>query len=216
MPLSARLKRLRREYSGKLLSETEVDPDPVLQFEKWFGDALRAKIPDPHAMVLATVSAGGNPSARVVLLREFGCKGLVFFTNYRSRKGTEIKGNPAAAAVFFWIELDRQVRVEGKIKRVSAKESDMYFRTRPRESQLAAWASNQSEAIDSRAALEKLFKDFRLRFRGRPVPRPDHWGGFRIVPASYEFWQGRANRLHDRVRYELNGPGKWVIQRLAP
>lgn len=216
MPLSERIKKLRREYVGQPLSEAEVDHDPVLQFESWFEDALRAKIPDPHAMVLATVSASGTPSARVVLLRDFGKNGLVFFTNYRSRKGIEIMSNPAVAAVFFWVELDRQVRVEGRVKKVSVEESDKYFHSRPRESQLAAWASNQSEAIDSRAELEKLFKDFKLEFRGRSVPRPDYWGGFRIVPTSYEFWQGRANRLHDRVRYHFDRSGSWVIQRLAP
>ena len=216
MPLSEWIKRLRREYSGQPLSEAEVDPDPVLQFERWFEDALRAKIPDPHAMILATVSANGTPSARVVLLRDYGREGLVFFTNYRSRKGMEIMSNHAAAAVFFWLELDRQIRVEGRVKKVSVKESDRYFCSRPRESQLAAWASNQSEVIDSRAELERLFKKFKQRFRGRSVTRPDHWGGLRIVPTSYEFWQGRANRLHDRVRYHFNRSGNWVIQRLAP
>jgi pyridoxamine 5'-phosphate oxidase len=210
------IEKLRRDYSGKLFDESMVDPDPFNQFEKWFEDAVKAEISDPHAMVIATVSEDRNPSARVVLLRGFESKGFVFYTNYRSHKGNDILRNPNVAAVFYWNGLDRQVRIEGVVEKVDAKNSDDYFHSRPRESQLAAWASNQSKVIAGREELEKMFKEYENKFAGQAVPRPDNWGGFRIMPVNYEFWQGRPSRLHDRISYQRDKAGKWEIRRLAP
>lgn len=207
---------LRREYSGEQLDESSVQSDPLLQFEKWMEDAFKAELPDPHAMALATVSTDGRPSVRFVLLRGFDHNGLVFFTNYESRKGVELLDNPEVAATFFWHELDRQVRVEGSAERVSATESDAYFQSRPRSSQVAAWASNQSSEIGNRDELEDHFREFEKRFAGLDVPRPENWGGIRIKPRSFEFWQGRPNRLHDRLLYTLKESGDWAICRLAP
>jgi pyridoxamine 5'-phosphate oxidase len=216
MSIGEHIRSSRREYSGKPLDESMVSADPFPQFERWFEDAVKAEISDPYAMVVATVSQTGKPSARVVLLRGFERNGFVFYTNYRSHKAIEVLQNPIVAAVFFWNELDRQVRIEGSVEQVSAQESDNYFRSRPRESQIAAWASNQSEVISSRAQLDKLFKEYEEKFVDQPVPRPDNWGGFRIIPTSYEFWQGRPNRLHDRILYERDDGGRWKIKRLAP
>jgi len=190
--------------------------DPLREFERWFEEAVKAEVPDPNAMVVATISQTGKPSARVVLLRGLEKNGLVFYTNYRSRKGVEIMGNPNVAAVFFWNELDRQIRIEGKVEKLSSQESDGYFHLRPRDSQIAAWASKQSAVISGRAELDKIFMEYQQKFAGQLVPRPDDWGGFRIIPISYEFWQGRPNRLHDRILYERDNGGKWGIKRLAP
>jgi len=214
---------MRREYSGEPLDESSVDPNPFHQFEKWFEDAVKAEVIDPHAMVIATATRMGKPSARVVLLRGLDENGLIFFTGYISRKGVEALSNPNAAAVFFWRELDRQVRIEGLVEKVHDAESDKYFQSRPRENQIATWASSQSQVLvradqfkTSREKLDALFKEFEKKFAGKSVPRPANWGGFRLKPSSYEFWQGRPGRLHDRVLYTMNENGGWQIDRLAP
>ncbi len=210
------IEKLRREYLGERLDEATVDRDPFLQFEKWLEAAVKAELPDPHAMVIATASRTAKPSARVVLLRGFDRNGLVFYTNYSSRKGIEILSNPNASGVFLWKELDRQIRVESMVEKVTDMESDKYFQSRPRDNQIAAWASSQSQVIASREELDNLFKEFEKKFDGRPVPRPANWGGFRLKPVSYEFWQGRPSRLHDRILYTLVGQNNWQISRLAP
>ncbi|MCL4540546.1 MAG: pyridoxamine 5'-phosphate oxidase [Bacteroidetes bacterium] len=207
---------LRREYSGAQLSESEVDPDPLKQFEIWMGEALEANVQDPHAMVLSTISRAGKPSSRVVLLRDISSGCFVFYTNYESRKGEEIRENANAAVVFFWPELDRQIRAEGEITRTDKTESDRYFASRPRPSQIAAWASKQSSVLSGRDELERRFREVESEFKGRDVPRPENWGGYRIRLRAVEFWQGRPNRLHDRIRYTLDGSNRWVISRLAP
>ena len=210
------IERLRREYCGAQLDETTADEDPINLFGRWMEEALKAEVPDPHAMVLATATTSGKPSARVVLLRGFDRNGFVFYTNYRSRKGKELQANPKAAAVFLWHELDRQVRIEGTVEKAGVEESDWYFDSRPRESQLAAWASNQSDIIHDRRQLDSDFDEFKEKFSGAKVVRPEFWGGFRIKPESFEFWQGRPRRLHDRLLYVSNAVHGWEIHRLAP
>jgi pyridoxamine 5'-phosphate oxidase len=205
---------LRQEYMRAGLSETQADRDPVRQFETWFQDALRARLPLPNAMTLATVDAAGAPSARVVLLKGVERGGFVFYTNYRSRKGLELAARAAACTVFLWSELERQVRIEGTVEKVSAEESDAYYATRPLGARLSAWASAQSERVPDRAALEKLFTEKQRQFGEHP-PRPPHWGGYRLMPHAMEFWQGRADRLHDRLLYRRQGKS-WTIERLAP
>jgi pyridoxamine 5'-phosphate oxidase len=198
------------------LVETEVDPDPFRQFGAWFAEARAANVYQPDAMTLATATADGRPSARVVLLRGLDGRGFTFFTNYDSRKGAELAANPRSALVLYWAELHRQVRVEGPVEVVSAAESDAYHQTRPRGSQLSAWASPQSEAIRGRGVLEERVAELARRFEGQPVPRPPRWGGYRVVAETIEFWQGRENRLHDRLRYRRGPGGGWEIVRLAP
>jgi pyridoxamine 5'-phosphate oxidase len=207
---------LRRNNTTRGLSEADVDPDPFKQFQTWFSDALAANLLEPNAMTLATVTRDGKPSARAVLLKGFDVRGFVFYTNYESRKGQELAENPWAALVLFWAELERQVRIEGKIEKCSALESDTYFRSRPLGSRLGAWASHQSQVISSRKVLEHRLEELMAEYANRDVPRPSYWGGYRLNPTSIEFWQGRPNRLHDRLRYRLLTDGSWLIERLSP
>ena len=197
------------------LSESSAEQDPFRQFERWFDDALRARLPLPNAMTLATVTAQGAPSARIVLLKGVEDGGFVFYTHYRSRKGRELQARPAACLLFQWSDLERQVRIDGAVQRVSAAASDAYYASRPLGARLSAWASAQSEAVASRAALEASMQDASRRYGDTP-PRPAHWGGYRVVPRSIEFWQGRADRLHDRLVYKRSTAAGWTIERLAP
>lgn len=206
---------LRRDYSSRSLNESEISRDPVVQFEHWLNDAINAQLPEPNAMTLATSTFEGKPSARIVLLKQFGADGFSFFTNYDSRKAKNLLQNPYAGLVFYWPELERQVRIEGKVAKVSVAESDMYFRTRPEKSKLGAWASPQSSVIPNRKYLESLMSDFEEEFRGKKIVRPENWGGYMLKPTLFEFWQGRSNRLHDRVQYTLANDN-WVAERLAP
>lgn len=210
------LTAIRSEYARQGLDEGDVDPSPMRQIERWVGEAIAAEHPEPTAMTLATASPDGEPSARVVLLRGVDARGLVFFTNYESAKGRDLARNPRACANLFWALLQRQVRVTGAVERLPAPDSDAYFRARPRESQLGAWASEQSAVIAGRGALDARLADARARFAGREVPRPPHWGGLRVIPARVELWQGRPSRLHDRLCYVPDGDHRWRVERLAP
>jgi pyridoxamine 5'-phosphate oxidase len=205
---------LRRDFSSKGLDESAVDPDPLVQFGRWMNDALLSDIPDPNAMTLATVGEDGLPDARVVLLKFYGPEGFSFFTNYESKKGRDLAANPYAALHFFWPQLDRQVSIYGPVERTSRAESEKYFTSRPVDSRIGAWASNQSQIIESRTFLEARFREFKEKF-GENVPLPDFWGGFRVAPQRFEFWQGRQNRLHDRIVYLLE-KNKWGMVRLSP
>ncbi|HEX5603005.1 MAG TPA: pyridoxamine 5'-phosphate oxidase [Pyrinomonadaceae bacterium] len=197
------------------LDEKTIDRDPIKQFQLWFNDAFAAGLPMPEAMTLATASPDGKPSARMVLLKQVDHDGFVFFTNYRSAKAEQLDANPYAALVFYWAKLDRQVRVEGSVVRTSAQESRDYFKTRPRESQIGAWASEQSQTIDSRDVLEQHAQELEALYRDREVDRPEHWGGYRLKPERIEFWKSRIGRLHDRILYQRDATG-WSISRLAP
>jgi pyridoxamine 5'-phosphate oxidase len=205
---------LRRDYARESLDEAVVAHDPYEQFARWFDEALRAQLPEPNAMILATVDASGQPSARTVLLKGYDARGFVFYTNYDSRKGRELAQNARASLLFVWLELERQVRLEGRVEKVSAEESDAYFKTRPVGSRLAAWASPQSEVMPDRQSIEARFAEA-ARLHGDDPHRPPSWGGYRLVSDCFEFWQGRPNRLHDRVQYRSES-GAWVIERLAP
>jgi pyridoxamine 5'-phosphate oxidase len=207
---------LRRDYTLRGLSETQVDSDPFKQFQAWFSDALGANLIEPNAMTLATATKDGKPSARTVLLKGFDERGFVFYTNYESRKGQELAENPWAALVFLWAELERQVRIEGRVEKCSALESDTYFRSRPLGSRLSATLSQQSQVISSREVLEHRLQELLVENANQEVSRPPYWGGYRLSPMSIEFWQGRPNRLHDRLRYRLLNDGSWLIERLSP
>jgi pyridoxamine 5'-phosphate oxidase len=208
------LASLRQEYMRAGLSESDADRDPMRQFERWFEDALSAKLPLPNAMTLATVSLDGAPAARVVLLKGVEHGGFVFFTNYESRKARELAARPHACLVFMWSDLERQVRITGMVEKVGAADSDAYFVTRPVGARLSAWASEQSAKVTSRAVLEKAAAQAKARYGDSP-PRPPHWGGYRLTPSEIEFWQGRADRLHDRLLYSRTAD-TWKIERLAP
>jgi len=205
---------LRQEYMRAGLSEAQADADPLRQFERWFEDALRAKLPLPNAMTLATVTSAGTPSARIVLLKGVERGGFVFYTNYLSRKGRELDRSARACLLLLWSDLERQVRIDGVVQKVTPAESDAYYATRPLGARLSAWASSQSEKVDSRRVLETSMEDTKRRY-GETPPRPPHWGGYRVVPQEIEFWQGRADRLHDRLVYRRHGDS-WVIERLSP
>ena len=208
--------RLRKEYTRAGLKESDAAPDPIAQFRRWFGEALAADLHEPNAMTLASATPDGRPSARVVLLKGFDERGFVFYTNYEGRKGRELEDNPRCALVFYWGELERQVRVEGRASRVSEEESDGYFKSRPRGSRLGAWVSEQSRPVESRDALEKRLRGLEAEYEGREVPRPHFWGGYRVEPEVIEFWQGRENRLHDRLVYRRSEGGGWRRERLQP
>ena len=207
---------LRREYARARLDEQDVSHDPIVEFARWFAQAQEAQLPEPNAMTLATATADGVPSARIVLLKAFDERGFVFFTDYRSRKGAELEENPKAALVFYWGELERQVRITGAVTRTSPEDSEKYFRSRPLGSRFGAWASHQSQVIAGRAALEADLKEIEARFADGNVPLPAHWGGYRVNPDAIEFWQGRENRLHDRIRYARQRDGTWHVDRLSP
>ena len=208
---------IRKEYTLKGLRREQLDRDPFKQFELWFQQACAANLPDPNAMSLATVSAQGEPSQRMVLLKYFDRQGLVFFTNYESKKAHQIAENPQVSLLFFWTALERQVQISGTAERISTAESFKYFATRPRGSQIGAWCSQQSKAISSRKMLEMKFDEIQRKFNNQEIPLPSAWGGYRVVPHSFEFWQGRENRLHDRFLYSrLDNESQWDILRLAP
>ena len=203
-----------RELAG--LDEKLIDRDPIKQFQLWLNDAIEAKLPLPEAMTLATATPDGRPSARMVLLKQIDHEGFVFFSNYRSPKAAQLDANPYAALVFYWVQLDRQVRVEGSVTTTSEQESRDYFQTRPRESQIGAWASAQSEVISGRDVLEQRARELETLYCDREVDCPEHWGGYRLKPERIEFWKSRVGRLHDRILYELQPDGSWTISRLAP
>jgi len=209
------LRHLRSDYRHAALDEHDVDRDPFRQFARWFEAAMAAKVPEPNAMTLATVDAEGRPAARIVLLKEVDSRGFTFYTNYESRKGRELAARPQAALLFFWPDLERQVRIEGAVEKVDPATADTYFRVRPKLSRIGAWASPQSEPLADRAALEARFAEAGQRFPDEDVPRPPHWGGYRLLPEAFEFWQGRTSRLHDRIVYTREH-GHWRIGRLAP
>jgi pyridoxamine 5'-phosphate oxidase len=202
--------------TNEKLDEHLIDPDPIKQFQLWFSDAQEARLPLPEAMSLATVNTEGKPASRMVLLKNVDADGFVFFTNYRSAKAKELEGNPNVALTFFWSQFERQVRIEGSVTKTSPAESREYFATRPRESQIGAWASPQSEVIAGREELETSQAELDATYRDGPVPWPEHWGGYRVKPVRIEFWKGRIGRLHDRIVYERQPDDSWAIKRLAP
>ena len=207
---------LRKDYSSQSLLETDVEQNPIDQFQKWWHEAITSEIDEANAMTLATASSDGMPSARIMLLKGFDKNGFVFFTNYKSYKAMHLEENPKACLVFFWKELERQVRITGLVKRIAEKESDEYFLSRPVGSQVGAWASEQSQVIESRNWLENVYLKLTEEFKQKELKRPPHWGGYIVTPVIIEFWQGRPGRLHDRIQYTLEEDGNWKIQRLSP
>lgn len=209
------MSNLRNEYTGKFLDEKKVSADPLDQFEIWFKEALEGKVMEPNAMAMACVDTEGAPSVRMVLLKEFSKNGFTFFSNYTSKKGKDIEHNPRVSLLFFWPELARQIRIDGTVSKIDPQFSENYFKERPRESQISAWISQQSSEIESKAELERKFKEFESRHAKEEITYPVFWGGYILKPRSFEFWQGQANRLHDRVYYTYNN-NHWKISRLAP
>lgn len=206
---------IRKDYSLSALNETDIAESPIEQFSRWWHDALNSEIFEVNAMTLSTATKDGKPSARIVLLKGFDKKGFIFFTNYESEKGQQLAENPHAALNFFWKEIERQVRIEGTVEKVDAAESDIYFFSRPEGSRLGAWASPQSKVIENRAILDNNVTYYTKEFQNS-IPRPPHWGGYRVMPLKIEFWQGRSNRLHDRIQYTKTAEGSWKAERLAP
>lgn len=209
------LNSIRHDFAKETLDEHDVIENPFFQFAKWFEEAVAAQVIDPNAMSLCSATKEGKPSARIVLLRNFSEIGFVYYSNYNSRKGSEIEENPNCALLFFWPELERQIRIEGVVQKQSSEESDLYFNSRPRESKLGAWTSEQSKKIINREVLNKEFEKISLQYPDENVPRPPHWGGYLLKPSTIEFWQGRPNRLHDRILYSMEN-NNWKIERLAP
>jgi pyridoxamine 5'-phosphate oxidase len=209
------IQSLRQDYSAAELTEKEADKNPIKQFEKWFTDALKAQLYEPNVMTLATADKSGKPNARIVLLKGFDEQGFSFYTNYLSTKGKELKKNPQACLVFFWAELQRQVRIEGKVEKLDKETSEAYFHARPLGSQIGAIASPQSQVINNRKDLEHKVEELTKTYQDKTIPKPAHWGGYIVKPISIEFWQGRSSRLHDRIKYDLVN-GKWQMNRLAP
>lgn len=214
--MSSTIADIRKDYRLQSLLEKDVDPNAMKQFDTWWQEAIHSAIDEVNAMTLATASADGVPSARIVLLKGYDEKGFVFFTNYESFKAKDLAENPRACLVFFWKELERQVRITGLVEKVSAEESDVYFNSRPQGSRIGAWVSPQSQVIKNREWLDERTKELTEKYTTEPLTRPPHWGGYRVKPICIEFWQGRASRLHDRIQYTLGEDGKWNIERLAP
>ena len=214
--MNEKVAEIRKEYSHKTLVESEIDPDAIKQFNIWWQDALEAKITEVNAMTVATASSDGMPSARTMLLKGFSDKGFVFFTNYDSFKGQQLAENPKACLVFFWKELERQVRITGIVQKTSSEENDAYFQSRPKASQVGAASSPQSQVIESRQWLDDRYENLMKEFEEKTIERPEHWGGFILRPVIIEFWQGRPGRLHDRIQYSISDDGGWKIERLAP
>lgn len=212
---SEQIMQLRREYAKHDLDEKNIAKDPIVQFEKWFKSAVDERLTDANAMTLSTVGENGRPSSRIVLLKDFNTDGFVFFTNYESLKGKEIAVNPFVSLNFYWSAFERQVRIDGKAERISQKDSEEYFHSRPFDSQIGALASHQSEEIPDREYLERIFNELKEKYRNSVVPKPESWGGYRVLPDRFEFWQGRTSRLHDRIVYIREG-AKWKIKRIAP
>lgn len=215
--MDTRIADLRKEYTQSELDESSVLSQPIEQFERWFQEALSAELPEPNAMHLSTADAEGRPSGRMVLIKGIEAGGILFFTNYESRKGQQLAANPYAALTFFWPELERQVRIEGRVEKTSAERSEAYFRTRPKGSRIGAWSSPQSKVIAGRRELEQHLNQYHDQFADKDdIPLPSFWGGYLLQPSRFEFWQGRPNRLHDRIEYLEQPNGAWQIQRLAP
>jgi pyridoxamine 5'-phosphate oxidase len=210
------IQNLRQDYRSASLSKSDIDKNPFQQFSKWFKEALNAKVIEPNAMTIATSSKNGIPSARIVLLKEFDENGFVFYTNYNSQKGKELEENPFAALIFFWGDLERQIRIEGSVEKVTEEEATEYFNSRPKGSQLGAHTSPQSDTIPNRAFLEYKLADLEKEYHYKDIPKPAHWGGYRVIPNKIEFWQGRTSRLHDRIVYLRNNDQSWRFERLAP
>lgn len=211
-----KIRDLRQDYKSSFLLEKEVDTDPFKQFSKWFDNAISAKVLEPNAMTLATASKEGLPSARIVLLKDFNEYGFTFYTNFNSYKAQQLEKNPLAALIFFWGDLERQIRIEGVVEKINSTEAEGYFQSRPKGSQLGAWVSPQSEVIPDRSFLEKTLEELSEKYKNKEVPKPEHWGGYRVIPNAIEFWQGRSNRLHDRLLYTQNKDKSWKLIRLAP